>query len=105
MEKKVKKVIKFEDLSEEALVALEESYPDGWRGFVKKIEKPNGEIMHAFNLDTEDASYLVKVEVLVDAKSEQEGLDEELLDKEAEKEALNDAKNERGESDGEEDED
>lgn len=104
MERKVKKVIKFEELPEEALEAIEESYPDGWSGSVKKIKKPNGELMHAFNLDTETTSYLVKVEVFVDAKSEQEGLDEELLDKEAEKEALNDAKNERSENSEDEDE-
>ncbi|MCD4681709.1 MAG: hypothetical protein K8R86_00385 [Bacteroidales bacterium] len=99
MEKKIRKVIKFEDLPEDALEELSEEYPDGWKDHVKKIVKPNGDTFHAINLELENVSYLVKIEVKVDAKSDK--LDESILDKEAEKEAIKDAKEdiEQGEGD------
>jgi hypothetical protein len=88
---KIKKVIKFEDLPPDAMQSLAKRYPDGWKDFVRKITKPNGEFFHAIDIDTENASYLVKVNVKIDSKSDVEKITDSFIDKEAEKEAETDA--------------
>lgn len=77
---KINKVIKFEDLPIDALEALKIKYPDGWKDFVRKITKPNGDFFHAINVDTKTISYLVKVKVKVDSKSEIERMEKKLED-------------------------
>jgi len=63
---KTRKVIKFEDLPDEVVEVLDEEYPDGWDDQLRKITKPNGEIFHAFSLETDRISYLVKVQLDID---------------------------------------
>jgi len=99
---KVKKVVKIEDLPAEAMQALTKKYPDGWKDYVRKISKPNGEYFFAIDVDTETASYLVKVNVKVDSKSDVEKIQESFIDKEAEKEAETDAREEPASNDSEE---
>jgi hypothetical protein len=99
---KVKKVIKFEELPQEASLALAKKYPDGWKDFVRKITKPNGEFFYAIDIDTENASYLVKVNVKIDSKSDVEKMSESFIDKDAEKEAETDAQDEEPAAEAEE---
>ena len=72
---KLNKVIKIEDLPSEGKEALLKKYPNGWRDFVRKITKPSGEFFYAINVDTEMVSYLVKVNVKVDSKSDLEKME------------------------------
>ncbi len=88
---KIRKVIRYEDLPADAMEVVKKKYPDGWKDFVRKITKPSGEFFYAFNIDTENASYLVKVNVKVDSKSDIEKLNESIIDKDAEKEAETDS--------------
>jgi hypothetical protein len=99
---KIKKVIKFEELPSDALQALAIKYPDGWKDFVRKVIKPNGDFFHAIDIDTENASYLVKVNVKIDSKSDVEKINESFIDKDAEKEAETDAQEETPASESEE---
>lgn len=99
---KIKKVVKFEDLPPEALEAISKKYPDGWKDFVRKVTKPNGDFFHAIDIDTADASYLVKVNVKIDSKSDVEKITESFIDKEAEKEAETDAQEETPAAESEE---
>ncbi|MEZ5083403.1 MAG: hypothetical protein R2750_08145 [Bacteroidales bacterium] len=93
---KIKKVVKLENLPPEAFKALYKKYPDGWKDHVKKITKPNGEYFYAISIDTSDASYMAKVSVKVDSKSDVEKLNFDFVDKMAEREA---AKHSKGEAD------
>lgn len=88
---RIKKVIKFEDLPPDAMQALAKRYPDGWKDFVRKVTKPNGDFFYAIDIDTDNASYLAKVNVKIDSKSDVEKITESFIDKEAEKEAETDA--------------
>ncbi len=103
MEKK-KAVVSYENLKPEVLEALKKKYPNGWADFVIKVPKPNNEFFYAITVDTEDASYLVKVPVKVDTKidtekdlfptdGDQEG-DDDQDPKEAEAEEVADASDE-----------
>ncbi|MBM3434869.1 MAG: hypothetical protein FJY07_01485 [Bacteroidetes bacterium] len=99
---KVKKVVKYEDLPAEAMQALIKKYPDGWKDFVRKITKPNGDFFFAIDVDTETASYLVKVNVKIDSKSDVEKIHDSFVDKDAEKEAESDAQEEPAANESEE---
>ncbi|MCD4730791.1 MAG: hypothetical protein K8R74_09345 [Bacteroidales bacterium] len=97
---KINKVIKFEDLPKDALRALEKQYPDGWKAYIRKITKPNGEFFHCINVDTKKVSYLVKLDVKIDIDSDMVKMVDDFIDSNAEKEAKNDLKDEIGYDDG-----
>ncbi len=96
---RINKVIKFEDLPQDALNALEKQYPEGWKAFIRKITKPNGDYFHAINVDTKKVSYLVKLDVKIDINSEMEKMVDDFMDENAEKEAQNDADDDEDEND------
>jgi hypothetical protein len=88
---KINKVIKFEDLPKDALKALEKQYPEGWKAYIRKITKSNGDYFHAINVDTKNVSYLVKLNVKIDINMEMEKMVNDFIDENAEKEARHDA--------------
>jgi hypothetical protein len=61
-------VVNYNQLAPELIELLNEKYPLGWRDYILKVEKGNGEFFHAIMLDTADVSYLIKVEVKVDSE-------------------------------------
>ncbi len=65
-------VIKFGDLSPELLELFKQKYPHGYQNHVIKVEKPGGDYFFAVTLDSDDASYLVKVNVKIDSKIKDE---------------------------------
>jgi hypothetical protein len=65
MDKK-KVIIHYNNLSAEVLEALREKYPDGHMHHVFKVTKPNNDFFYAVTVDTEDTSYLIKVDVKID---------------------------------------
>jgi hypothetical protein len=69
MERK-KVIIHYNNLAPEVIEALRTKYPDGYQHHVKKITKPSNDFFYAVALDTEDASYLIKVDVKIDNISE-----------------------------------
>ncbi|HEX3006542.1 MAG TPA: hypothetical protein VHO90_02895 [Bacteroidales bacterium] len=44
----------------------------GYNDYVIKVTKPNNDFFYAVTVDTEDASYLVKVDVKIDNLTEEE---------------------------------
>ncbi|MDR3287503.1 MAG: hypothetical protein LBT27_08675 [Prevotellaceae bacterium] len=61
-------VVNYNQLAPELIELLNEQYPLGWRNFIIKVEKGNGDFFHAITLDTEDVSYLIKVPVKIDSE-------------------------------------
>lgn len=70
-------VTSYANLSPELLSALKERYPIGYTDYMIRIDKPNGEFFYGVMLETEDTNYLVKVNVKIDDKSE-EDLDKDI---------------------------
>lgn len=68
----------YNNLPSNIIEALRAQYPDGYANFVKKIPKPNNDFFYAITVDTEDATYLVKVNVKID-NINPEKLDEQLF--------------------------
>ena len=57
----------YDKLSDELLELFAQTYPHGYRDAVVPVTKPNGETIYAVRLETAEVSYLVRVEVKIDA--------------------------------------
>lgn len=65
-------VISYKNLSPELQAELKKRYPLGYTDDMIRIDKGPGEFFCAVVLETEDISYLVKVDVKIDDKPEEE---------------------------------
>ena len=63
-------VTKLQNLSEELQEALRKQYPYGFTDHMIRIDKAPGDFFYAVMLETEDTSYLVKIDVNVDGQIE-----------------------------------
>lgn len=82
MNNKKKIVVSYESLDSEVKMAILKKYPNGYTNHVFKVTLPNNNFFHAITVDTEDASYLVKVKVKLDKA---EKLEEDLFNNELDK--------------------
>jgi hypothetical protein len=67
---KKKLVVSYKNLSPELVALLKETYPKGYSDYLIKVNKGNGEFFYAITLDTENADYLIKVDVKIDSEIE-----------------------------------
>lgn len=72
-------VVSYNNLSPELLELFKSKFPHGYQNQVIKVEKPNGDFFFAVTMDTEDASYLVKVNVKIDTKIKDEDDEKEFF--------------------------
>ncbi len=52
--------------------AIRKKYPNGYNDYVLKVPKGNNDFFYAITVDTDHASYLVKVNVKIDSVIEEE---------------------------------
>jgi hypothetical protein len=71
-------VVSYNNVSPEVLEAIRKKYPLGYSNNVIKVKTTGDDFFYAITVDTDDASYLVKVPVKIDTKglNEEETLDE-----------------------------
>lgn len=79
-------VISYNNVTTEVMEAIRKKYPLGYTNHVIKVKTQGEDFFYAITVDTETASYLVKVPVKIDTKglNEDEALDELNDEKEAE---------------------
>lgn len=65
-------VTSFNNLPQELQDAVKELYPAGFSDAMMRINKPNGDFFYAVPFETEEISYLVKIDVKIDDISEEE---------------------------------
>lgn len=65
-------VTSFNNLSQELQEAVKELYPAGFSDAMMRVDKPNGDFFYAVPFETEEISYLVKIDVKIDDLSEEE---------------------------------
>lgn len=65
-------VISYNNLSEELLELVKKKYPTGYADSMIRIDKPSGDFFYAIVLETDEVSYLIKVDVKIDTKLEEE---------------------------------
>ena len=73
-EKKQKRrvVVSYKNLSAELREEVRKKYPIGYTDHMIRIDKGPGDFFYAIVLETEDTSYLIKVDVKVDDQVEEE---------------------------------
>lgn len=59
--------VSYANLSPELLDALKKRYPLGYTDDMIRIDKPGGDFFYAVVLETDDVTYLVKVNVKIDS--------------------------------------
>lgn len=80
-------VVSYNNVTEEVLEAIRRKYPLGYTNHVMKVKTQGDDFFYAITVDTETASYLVKVPVKIDTKgslNEEETLGEITEEKDAE---------------------
>ena len=65
-------VTSFNNLAPELQEAVKAAYPLGYTDFMMRIDKPNGDFFFAVPFETEEISYLVKIDVKIDDLSNEE---------------------------------
>ena len=78
---KRKSVISFNNLPLEIQEAVKAFYPYGYAEAMMRIDKPNGDFFFAVTFETEEVSYLVKIDVKIDEITDDED-DKEYYDDE-----------------------
>ncbi len=72
-----KLIINYANVAPELMDAIRKKYPMGWINHTIKVPLAGGAFFFAITIDTDDASYLVKVPVKIDTKSDK---DEDFFD-------------------------
>ena len=65
-------VASFHNLSPELQEEIKQKYPLGFTDAMIRVDKPNGDFFYAVPYDTDEISYLVKIDVKIDDLSEDE---------------------------------
>ena len=65
-------VTSFNNLPQELQDAVKELYPAGFSEAMMRVDKPNGDFFYAVPFETEEVSYLVKIDVKIDEISDEE---------------------------------
>ena len=65
-------VVSFNNLTPELQGEVKAAFPTGFADFMMRIPKPNGEFFFAVPYETEEISYLVKIDVKIDDASHEE---------------------------------
>jgi hypothetical protein len=67
-------IVSYKNLPAELREQVDLVYPTGFNNHAKKINKNDHEFFYAVNFETEDTTYLVKVDVVVDDNLDEEGI-------------------------------
>lgn len=65
-------VTSFHNLAPDLQEAIKGRYPLGFADAMIRVNKPNGDFFYAVPFDTDDTSYMVKVDVKIDDNSQEE---------------------------------
>ena len=65
-------VTSYNNLAPELQEAVKAAYPLGYTDYMMRIDKPNGDFFFAVPFETEEISYLVKIDVKIDDMSGEE---------------------------------
>ena len=76
--RKKKLIISYKNISDDIRELFKEAYPDGYKDYLQKTIKPNGEAIFVVPLETEDTSYMIKFDVKIDTGLVDDDLDKDL---------------------------
>lgn len=71
-------IVSYNNLDDKLKELFKEKYPDGYRDYLQRTEKPNGDIIFCAPMETEDTMYMVKFDVKIDSGLVDEDIDKDL---------------------------
>ena len=74
-------VVSFNNMTPELQEEVKAAYPAGYTDYMMRIDKPNGDFFFAVPFETEEISYLVKIDVKIDEVGE-DGIDDDFFGEE-----------------------
>jgi len=78
-------IVSYKNLSEELLETFKEQYPEGYRDYLQRFTKPNGDTIFVVPMETADTMYMIKFDVVIDSAYEEDDGGKDYFDEEAEK--------------------
>ncbi|MDR1006335.1 MAG: hypothetical protein LBL74_05680 [Bacteroidales bacterium] len=81
-------IISYNNLSEDLQSRFSELYNAGYADIVQKITKPNGSVIFVVPFETEDISYMVKVDVKIDDKLSDDEFEKDLFNVEEDDDSI-----------------
>ena len=78
-------IVSYKNLSEELQETFKEQYPEGYRDYLQRFEKPNGDTIFVVPMETADTMYMIKFDVVIDSAYEEDDGGKDYFDEEAEK--------------------
>lgn len=78
-------IVSYKNLSEQLKELFMERYPDGYKDYIQRFEKPNGETIFVVPMETEDTVYMVKFDVKIDTSYTDDESEKDYFDEEVEK--------------------
>lgn len=78
-------IISYKNLSEELLQLFQERYPEGYKDYLQRFDKPNGETIFVVPLETDDSVYMIKFDVKIDTAFDDDDAEKDYFDEEVEK--------------------
>lgn len=85
--RKKKLIISYKNLTDDIRELFKEAYPEGYKDYLQKTIKPNGEAIFVVPLETEDTSYMIKFDVKIDTGLVDEDLDKDIYGDEEQEES------------------
>lgn len=83
-----RKIIKnYESLSAELLELVQLNYPNGFSSFIIPFFGPDGKLFHGFLLDTDEITYMIRVNKVKPEKTSEEGEVDEINHRDEEEES------------------
>ncbi len=80
--RKKKLIVSYKNLTDDLRELFKDAYPDGYKDYLQKTIKPNGEAIFVVPLETEETSYMIKFDVKIDTGLVEEDLDKDLYGEE-----------------------
>lgn len=78
-------IVSYKNLSDELRELLKERYPEGYKDYIQRFEKPNGETIFVLPLETDDSVYMVKFDVKIDTTLTDDDIEKDYFDEEVSK--------------------
>ena len=78
-------IISYKNASDELKELLKEQYPEGYKDYIQRFVKPNGETIFVVPLETEDTAYMIKFDVKIDTTLTDDDIEKDYFDEEVDK--------------------
>ncbi|MBQ9473665.1 MAG: hypothetical protein IJU81_04585 [Bacteroidales bacterium] len=73
-------IVSYKNLNDDLRALFKELYPDGYKDYLQRTVKPNGESIFTVPMETDDTCYLVKFDVKIDSTMIEDELDKDIYD-------------------------